>query len=548
MPNSNTVVAKPEATASATRKVNSRSSEWRPGFRQTPWPAMVLIFTMLASMGALAGIIAGSDKQTVESWKVGPSVLLSLLSSIWNYALSALLGISVVLTWWRNALEGTTLKSLHYIWDQPGGLNIYAGLRSTKARKVVLLAWLVGVVQIVSGPLLQRSTSVVSKNLVIEDHMTLNMTQRLQDGWTGVIVNASEQNIIGSRNGIATIQEWWKNATIWTSTSNNTGSQCYGTCEGTVQGTGIAYTCTSTLLALNLSQQENVGSTLFAINTAMVANETGAPVLALTTLYTSAIDNSCMATLNITTCNIEAAIVEYPVVIQNNTVTLDMEKLHSATIVSKFVSEGDLPTATPGSGSGPLQGLDDFFGYYLWANTTLAFTTRNTSTYTNLQGGGNMIPDLFFVPESTHYDPSILRKCGLKWSSPTQFVLDSMSDWLFRASLSSSNGTNSQTFSVQRTSPALIFQTDYKYLAISLVVMLLALLGVVFQLWGFWRLGRQVTMSPLEIAKAFKAPVMQQVNHISAVDGILKEVGKKKVKYDGESFHEVPEELRERQK
>ena len=146
MPNFNVVNTKPKPpkAASSAIETNSKDSKWQPGFRQTPWPAMVLAFIMLTCMGASAGVITVSNKQTVESWKIGPSVLLALLSSIWNYTLSALLGISIVVTWWRNALDGTTLESLHYIWNQAGGLNFLSLLSQSAESGFLGMASCVG--------------------------------------------------------------------------------------------------------------------------------------------------------------------------------------------------------------------------------------------------------------------------------------------------------------------------------------------------------------------------------------------------------------------
>ena len=50
--------------------------------------------------------------------------------------------------------------------------------------------------------------------------------------------------------------------------------------------------------------------------------------------------------------------------------------------------------------------------------------------------------------------------------------------------------------------------------------------------WGFWQLGRKVTLGPLEIANAFNAPAFSHV-HTGAghVDGVLKVVGKERVQY-----------------
>jgi hypothetical protein len=491
---------------------------------------------MLACMGASAGIIVASNGQTISSWKIEPAVLLAVLSSIWNYSLGAVFGISVSITWWRTASRGTTLESLHYIWNQGAVLNPISALRSSAAaRKVVLLAWLVVSVQIANNPLWQRSTHIGTENVVVQDSMTLDMTPRLPDGWLGSIQNASEASIIGSRDGLSTVQDWWKNATIDISNGNRTGTQCDGTCEGKVQGTGMAYTCTSSTIGLDFSAEQNVGAVIFAINTTMSTNSTGAPILVLETVFASAIDDSCIATLNISTCTIEAAIVEYPIVMQNNTVTLDITTSQPPPIVSKYTSAGDLPTAGTGQGAGPLEGLNDFFGAYLFANVTLLIDpSRNISLYS---GGGDLIPDLFFLPSAADYDESILHKCGLKWADPTPYVIGSMQNFLFRASIGASTDADAQTFAVQRSNLQLIFESNYSYLAAALVVMLVALLAVLWQLWGWWELGRQVSLSPLEVVGAFRALATQREDYkVVAVGRILELVGKTSVKYDGQRF------------
>ena len=110
-----------------------------------------------------------------------------------------------------------------------------------------------------------------------------------------------------------------------------------------------------------------------------------------------------------------------------------------------------------------------------------------------------------------------------------------MYDFMFRASLQASTATDAQTFSVQRTNLALIFYSDYHFLAAALVVMLLALLAVLLLLWGWWELGRPVSLSPLEIVRAFGPPMMQAAGSNSAVDGILEAIGPLGVRCDAES-------------
>jgi hypothetical protein len=487
---------------------------------------------MLACMGASAGTIVASNQQAVETWKYGPAVLLALYSSIWSIAAFVTLGIGVTVTWWRSALRGTTLENQHYIWDKGRGMNPLAALRAgSDARKVTLIVWLVGSVQIINGPLLQRSTFVTTEDTVWEETRSLDMKQQLPEGWLGKVWNAASADIIGSPNGISAIQGWWKNTTIWT--KDQPGYYCDGTCEGAVQGTGITYQCDSTTLALDLLAEENYGSSIFGINTTLSRNSTGEPVLVLTTLYSSSVNNSCIASIVLDTCRIEAAKVNYPILIQNTTVTLDKDKLPNMTTVSKYVSPGDSLDAQKNQGAGPLLGLNDFIGGYLVADATLQITSQKTCTYV-ANGTESLFPDLFFISDSSKYDTSILHKCNLEWSSPTEYVLEFIHDFLFRSSLLASTDNDTQTFIVQRTNTLLIFQSNLGYLAGALAAMLLALFAMLALLWRCWELGRQVSLSPLETAKAFGA--LQHTGDNSAVDGILKTYGTTEISYDGAHF------------
>jgi hypothetical protein len=504
------------------------SHAWQPGLRHTPWPVVALLLIILACMGASACIIAISDQQAVASWTVQPTVVLAVLSSVFNFALGTVLSMSIAITWWRSAIHGTTLARLHYIWDHGAGYSFVHALKSGfDARKVVLVTAIIAIVEFINNPLLQRSAHITTQDLITNEIMKMDLVQRLPDGWTGYIGNGSAITMVGSRLGLSDVQEWWRNDTI--TTLNEPGYYCNGTCDGKVQGSGITYNCSSTTEYLDLSTPKNDGSVIFAINSTMTTNSTGAPFLLVTTLYSSAVNDSCIATLTIDTCIVEAAVVEYPVTIENSTVVLNYDELQDMTVVSTYISAGDLPTAPTNAGAGPLAGLNNFFGYYLYANVTETFDPDlNKSTYS----GPSMIADLFFNPEASNYDNHTFATCGLKWSSPTPYFLDSMHDFMFRAALEAGNGTEVQTFNAQRTSSALLFRSDFRYLAAAIAVMLLALLAVLFLLWGWWELGGPVSLSPLETAKAFGAPMMQRAGPDLAVERILDAIGDTKVKFD----------------
>jgi hypothetical protein len=194
------------------------------------------------------------------------------------------------------------------------------------------------------------------------------------------------------------------------------------------------------------------------------------------------------------------------------------------TVLSTYIFPGDLPSAPPGTPTGTLIGLNDFYGYYFGTNTEVL----DPSHY----AGFSMLADMFFHTDASRYDNFTFSTCALTWSSPTSYVLRSMQDFLFRAALRTSNGTEVQVFPVQRTKPTLVFHSQYAYLAAASFIALLGPFCTLFRLRGWSLLGRTVSLSPLETARAFLAPLILELCDCQlTADEILKAVGPIDVKY-----------------
>lgn len=253
----------------------------------------------------------------------------------------------------------------------------------------------------------------------------------------------------------------------------------------------------------------------------------------MTTLYSSAINDSCIATITIDTCQVDAAVVEYPITIRDTTITLNYDELDDMAVVSTYISAGDLPTAPENAGVGLLQGVNDFLGFYLFANVSLRVRSTlpdQKPTYV----GTSTIADMFFDSDLSNYSNYTNAKCNLKWFTPTKYALNSMHDFMFRSALGAGNGTEPQIFTVQHTNPGLVFHSEYRYLITALAVTLFALLSMLPLFWGRWNLGQPVTLSPLETAKAFGAPIMQLAGQNPTVEEILKTIRGIKVRYERE--------------
>ncbi|EME85046.1 uncharacterized protein MYCFIDRAFT_83076 [Pseudocercospora fijiensis CIRAD86] len=76
------------------------------------------------------------------------------------------------------------------------------------------------------------------------------------------------------------------------------------------------------------------------------------------------------------------------------------------------------------------------------------------------------------------------------------------------------------------------YQSNYCYMAGAIASTIICILCVLPSYWGFWQLGRKVTLGPFEIAAAFRAP---NLNHPTAanapVDKLIEEVGDRRVQF-----------------
>ena len=81
--------------------------------------------------------------------------------------------------------------------------------------------------------------------------------------------------------------------------------------------------------------------------------------------------------------------------------------------------------------------------------------------------------------------------------------------------------------------PSLYYITHWSWGIAAMCTIFVCFLCVLPSYWGFWQLGRKVTLGPIEVAGAFQAPVMDHptVATHGEVDEFVKEIGQRKVRY-----------------
>ncbi|KAK3997741.1 hypothetical protein QBC44DRAFT_354269 [Cladorrhinum sp. PSN332] len=498
----------------------------------TPWVDVLTMVTIALCATASAIVVCVSHDKEVEKWKIKPAVWLAIFSAMSNIAFGSALATGIAVRFWLKASEGTSLSQLHYIWDHGRGLGFLPAFKAgSEARRVTLISVIAYILQFSGSPLLQRSTYQATQDKAMQVPMYFDLANRIPDGWFGSWT--ARGTVFQHRRSITLTSQWFRNDSI--PVPETEGYSCpQGSCSGLVRGAGLAYNCSNSTSILDLSSNNlQAIPTVFLVQAKMSRTT---PTLNLTTSYISSLEGDCQATMTTTYCNISAAVVEYPIVIQNSTAMLRLNDLGSMNIISAndntsnaAFASGDKPIVETGlrpegSGVGPMAGLMDFIEDYLQENATARFT-QTVSRWLYSGPGPGPLGDVFFKAEPwDSTTPHSLTTCGLIWNDPTSYVITSLHEYMFRVAHRVGEGLERQSFTAERVGSVLVFKSDKNFLGTAMGVAFAALLLVGSLSWGWWRLGRTVGLSPLETGKLFGGSLYQGLGSDATIDKILESV------------------------
>lgn len=502
-----------------------------------PWTGIASLLVMIFCAIAAAIVVGVSQGKYANTWSIQPSVALAIIFAVSNIAFNSAMATGIAVRFWLYASRDAHLSQLHYIWEHGRGFGFLSALRAgSEARTVAVLATIAYITQFASGPLVQRSVAQMVTSSESTQSLYMDVAKRIPDGWFGSMYG---DHVIGFLNGIPQQQATERNSSMYT--REDPGYVCNGSCHGYVRGAGFTHNCTTSQQYLDMVNTDTNGAVVFATNATRAINSNNQPYLLLTTLYASDVNTSCEATLTITKCIIDAAEVEYPVIVENSTITLRSDELTSMRVVSTYTSDLDLLDQPDGANSGPLGGLAGPIGKSgnpLWTQANKEFSSRmNRTVY---DGAMVTLADLFIQVQTPAYaaPDGPMRKCALTWASPTDHILKYMHEFMFRSALrlgmnrtdiigAKPNGDSEhqQTIIVQRITPESVFIISPSYLGAGIAVMVLAISLIVSLMWGWWHLRRSVTLSPLETVTALAdAPELRDIPPGTTLKQILNKV------------------------
>jgi len=108
---------------------------------------------------------------------------------------------------------------------------------------------------------------------------------------------------------------------------------------------------------------------------------------------------------------------------------------------------------------------------------------------------------------------------------------------MFRLALQGNNSyVAAQSVRVSQEGTEVVYTSDFLFLGLALMLIGLAAVAVVPLLMYWWRLGRDVSLSPIEIARAFSAPELAGSGSNLDASRLVKDIGDRKVRYGAVSY------------
>ncbi|KAH0172830.1 hypothetical protein KCU67_g1558, partial [Aureobasidium melanogenum] len=503
--------------------------------RRLPWMVFLSFLGSLTCTALSVCVLIVSDQTAQTSWSIQPSVYLAVLAPLGNILLRYCLSQGLINDWWNLASRRTTLEALHNRWEHGTSLKSAATSFSTfdriSAAKILIAATFAvnPLLQRALRPYNQKTTSYVTVPFQLA---TAESSSKDVDFRSDSIGMFSSTGQLGQPM-IRVMRDYTNRAAII-----NEHGACPGNCTGTVRAAGLASNCSTTRVPIQMDHQKLpiVPVTVFSIGAGVPSVQEGEPSsLTFSAFYVQTqrsndtslteMPQSCDGSATTVTCIMTPATMDYSVVLRNNTISVDV----SAVKVAQTKSN-DKPDSTHVTN-------------YTYALYGLSFVA-NSIVQSNMNATANPEGWSYWLTGPLSYFHTNIKQdsheisCEITSTDPTDDILTTFNEIMFRVSMVAlSNSTNSSLateYTMTASELVIVYESRYIYLAAATFISLLACCSVLPIFNGFWRLNRPFSLSPIEIAQAFDAPLLRLSGAGTSdlpVDQLVKRVGTTGVQY-----------------
>ncbi|KAH0191255.1 hypothetical protein KCU99_g6843, partial [Aureobasidium melanogenum] len=551
---------------------------------------------LCANSSLIVLLVSDGKKQKHWAQKIGPSVLLSAFNGIANICFGVAIANGVAITWWRKALRGATIKELHRSWQFSSSIKDvvlygryfnFIALAALAAKLTIIDGILL---QKAAGTEIWYDFGRnFTLDMYVNDTMPATATFADRSGnvslmhWFSTDVHYWSRSggiyVPGSSNCSGTCVFDVHGTGFAIDCQNEEIEMDYGTA---VSQEAIALSQSNDSSSLDITASR----TLFDISFEAIYGATGVDddysriQMNLTFTNATATESgsaSCPGKLTRHSCILRPAIVSYPVTIEDTTGS-DSEiyvsnmylgynttsyggqvAYYSKALDTYYTADQDVTESSNGTlYNSTLHQLNDYS--VVRHKDVLEDPTFFTGGTPTVIGGIVEILNRYLAGTSTmHYDRGqfTVDQTGAAGVLPFDYIRNTSNgcDFQFRDPLDSAvlqinslmfvlavdpwganyennNSTLTERFKATLYATSIHYVTNRRYMWAALAMMLVCVLCVIPSYWGYWQLGRDVTLGPFEIANAFRAPVLDHPAVANAgVKDLIREVGQREVKY-----------------
>ena len=480
---------------------------------------------VLSTAGIVAALYSANGK-AVDSWPtenrpIQLTVLLAILIAMANVGLGAAFQEGRTLTWWIRMSKGATLEESQRYWEHgSSALQAVWGLFCWRPNRVTLVSILMAVT-FINGPLIQRAVRITSETSTYPSTFYAALsTDQFSQPTAYYMTRAHTLNALAT-NFSRVLLAYTNRDPIEIDLHG-----CKGSCEGVLIGAGFDVDCARTSMDYSIDLgQDNAGRT-WRLGTISILFDGFAPfgdasMINLNSTYKGSADAE--GQLTVINCTLHSAIVQYPFSYLKGTITLRGSIASVDEIVNRTEKLLYIWPETAGLG----RSRSSLGGFSFALSDMFSSTVEGYNTGTlALQGGGPMRYTYMTSSEDSLVTPS------MTWSDPTLPILEAFRELDFRTALSFSNSSFQQAVQGSQVHTTTKYAVRRPFLTASLVIILASTTAVMFTFYGFWCLGRPVTLSPLETANAFQAPAMHGAEGLKTARDLASHFQDTAVKYD----------------
>lgn len=519
----------------------TRNPWHRTIFRLSPILALLSLFLALACIAFTGVVVYRANRVSVGSNGTDSThAWLSTTVTASNLLTRFSFGQALPLYWWRAAMAGSSIGRLHRQWEV--GRGFLNAIKTPRGFGLVFVTTMLTTFLAADQPLMQRALSQQQYDYPLGDYFDIWIPSRLPEGFSGPYdFNA------GIDYPSKELSQAYNDSLLQLPLVVSTHG-CDPGCIATLSVPSVLpISCSDSLVSVSVHDFDawphysSHGPLLFEIraNYSVIpaAPWLGPPGTAPDTvapqpndresvgIFTARADNvNGIGQLHFQQCWLVSATLGYQVyILQNGSLEIldPSPAFSSATMArnTRYLAEAFRSSAGA-------------------INTTLVtMFARATPSYRSFLYLESDYQTVNSGSQSAFGQTMILNETyeNFRAKDPMPAVIDRVNNILFYAGIiygTDHNGTSAPAHVRGRLfNPTYYYIADWRFFGAAAGLEVLVMLAVLCLLRDYRRLGRRVSLSPIEIAMAFDAPLFQSVNTNSDVKDIVNQIGDTRVRY-----------------